>query len=135
MSRPPTRFANVVLRAYPPSFRRDYGAEMTRSIVDLSRHSGLSSWHLSRRIATEAVLVAPRMRMDSLMTRSRVLGAAGTTAVVCLVLLVVAILMVAIGNPIWNLYIASLGLFVAPPVGLIAAALFLRSRRGTPSSP
>lgn len=62
------------------------------------------------------------------MTPSKPLGRPETVAIVCLAFVVVAAVMVAVGDPIWNLYVVSLGLFVALPVGLIAVSIVVRSR-------
>jgi len=68
------------------------------------------------------------------MTTSKPVGQAGTVAIGCSVLVLVAVVMLVVGDPIWNLYVVSLGLFVALPAGLISVGLLLRSRR-SPDDP
>ncbi len=58
--------------------------------------------------------------------RERVLR---SVAVGCLVVFAVSVVMLVVGDPLWNLYVVSLGLFVALPVGLVAGGLLLLSRR------
>lgn len=69
------------------------------------------------------------------MTRSDSVRRAETVAIACLVVVVVAIVMLLVGDPIWNLYVVSLGLFVALPVGLIAVGLLIRSSRRAAARP
>jgi hypothetical protein len=52
----------------------------------------------------------------------------------CLVVFVVSIAMIVLGDPFWNLYLVSLGLLVAPPVGLVAGGLLIWSRRSADQS-
>ena len=52
----------------------------------------------------------------------------------CLAVFVVSIAMIALGDPFWNLYVVSLGLFIAPPVGLVAMGLASWSRRSAAQS-
>ena len=56
----------VVLWAYPRDFRRDYGAEWTRTITDLRVHGGLSRPRLAFRVVIDALSTAPRMRLETL---------------------------------------------------------------------
>jgi hypothetical protein len=50
-------------------------------------------------------------------------------AVGCLVVFVVSITTMVLGDPFWNLYLVAFGLFVAAPVGVVAAMLLFWSRR------
>jgi hypothetical protein len=78
--------------------------------------------------------VRTRVSTDSDVTaaRRRVLRA---VAVGCLVIFIASVVMVVVGDPIWNLYVVSFGLFVAPPVGVVAGGLLLLSRRGSAAGP
>jgi hypothetical protein len=62
----------------------------------------------------------------SLTDRQRVLR---RVAIGCLVVFAASIVTVVLGDPYWNLYFVSLGLFVAAPVGVVAAGLLIRSVR------
>jgi hypothetical protein len=42
---------------------------------------------------------------------------------------VVSITTMVLGDPFWNLYLVAFGLFVAAPVGVVAAMLLFWSRR------
>lgn len=64
----------------------------------------------------------------SLTDRQRVLQ---RIAVGCLVVFVASIVTVVLGDPFWNLYFVSLGLFIALPVGLVTGGLLIRSRRSS----
>ena len=59
-----------MLLAYPPSFRSRYGPEMLRCMRDLRRHGGMGRGRLAAHVAADVLLTAPRMRMESLMTRT-----------------------------------------------------------------
>lgn len=50
-------------------------------------------------------------------------------AAACFVIFVAGVVMIVLGDPYWNLYFVSLGLFIAPPVGLVAVGLLIWSRR------
>lgn len=50
-------------------------------------------------------------------------------AVACLVVFVISVAMLVVGDPFWNLYVVSLGLFVALPVGVVVAFVLMWSRR------
>lgn len=63
------RLRRIVLLAYPASFRRDYGAEVLRCIEDLHRHDGIGRGRLALLVSLDVLLTAPRMRMETLMTR------------------------------------------------------------------
>lgn len=83
MSRPAKRVDRLVLLAYPRSFRHDYGDEITRTLDDLRVHHDVRGWRLGLRIGRDVVATAPRLRLESLMSRNRVLVVVGVlTAVV-----------------------------------------------------
>jgi len=63
------RAYRLALLAYPAAFRRDYGAEMSRTLQDLKNHGGASRWRLAAHVAADVVLTAPAMRLESLMSR------------------------------------------------------------------
>jgi len=92
----PVRFVDrLVLLAYPRSFRRRYGDELTRTIEDLRRHGGVCGWRLGVRITGDVLSTAPRLRLESAMSRSRILVLAGV--------LVAALIAGFAGSPIFLL--------------------------------
>lgn len=92
----------VALLAYPASFRREYGEELTRSLHDLRRHGGMSRTRLCLRIAGDVALTAPQMRLEALMARNTTLA---VTAVVA-----IAVLAAAVGSPIFVLALVPVAL-------------------------
>lgn len=64
----------LVLRAYPRAFRDHYGDEMLRTLEDLRRHSGLSRAQLALHVTRDVVLTAPRLRMEAIVTQTKVLA-------------------------------------------------------------
>lgn len=96
MTSVPGRLSRLVLLAYPPSFRRRYGAEMLRCMRDLRRHGGMGRGRLAAHIAADVLLTAPRMRMESLMNRTIAITLALSAALLlALVVSPVAVLLVA----------------------------------------
>jgi len=90
--RPRRCLDRLVLLAYPRSFRRDYGDEITRTVDDLRRHRGVRGWRLGLRITGDILATAPRLRLESAMTRSRVLPALAVVALVTLTAIVAMVL-------------------------------------------
>lgn len=109
MTRPAV--SRLVLVAYPKSFRRAYGDEVARSVDDLRRHDHVRGLRLWARLAGDVARTAPRMRLESLMSRSHAkpIAIAG--------LLVIAVMAAAIGSPVFLLLIAA-----------VAGLLFLLTR-------
>ena len=70
MTEPAGRLSRLMLLAYPASFRSHYGPELVRCIHDLRRHGGMGRGRLAAHVAADVLLTAPRMRMESLMTRT-----------------------------------------------------------------
>jgi hypothetical protein len=76
----PTFVWRCVLRAYPRSFRDQYGREMTRTLRDMRRYGGISRSRLAGALARDVALTAPRLRMEALMARSKILGVVAIAA-------------------------------------------------------
>lgn len=69
--RPPAAgLLRLALLAYPPSFRKGYGDEMVRCARDLRDYGGMSRGRLGWHVAADVLLTAPRMRLETLMTRT-----------------------------------------------------------------
>lgn len=66
----PGRALRLMLLAYPAAFRRRYGAEMLRCIQDQRRYQEADPVRLALRVAGDVLLTAPRLRMETLMTRT-----------------------------------------------------------------
>ncbi len=80
--RPPAAgILRLALLAYPPSFRKGYGDEMARCVRDLRDHGGMSRGRLGLHVAADVLLTAPRMRLETLMTRTIVVTATIAAAV------------------------------------------------------
>lgn len=91
----------TVLMAYPRDFRSRYGGELARSIDDLRRHGGLGRGRLAARVAGDVVRSAPRMRMETLMARSRFKPIAITAV------LSVGLMAAVVGSPAFLVVIAA----------------------------
>ncbi len=104
------RVARLGLLAYPKSFRRQYGAEWTRTVTDLRTHGGLGRIRLVARVAADVLVTAPRMRWENLMKSSR------------LVLTVI----VAVAAACAALFVAP---FAALPLIVIGAVLYVQATR------
>ncbi len=105
-----TRFARLVLLAYPKSFRREFGAEWLRTVDDMRRHGDRRAVSVAIRVLTDAALTAPSLRWESSMPALK------TTLV-----LVVAVLLgfgLVVGAPL-----------VVIPVVIVGGALLTRARR------
>jgi hypothetical protein len=72
--RTPSGWYRLVLLAYPRAFRKRYGDEMARTVRDLRRHDDLSRPRLAFHVARDVALTAPRLRMEHLMTPTKVLA-------------------------------------------------------------
>lgn len=98
--------ARLVLAAYPRSFRRRYGDEVARSVVDLRRHGGVGRAALAARMALDVARSAPRMRWESLMSRrSRPLAIA--------VVLSVGLAALAVGSPVFVVVLGAVVVLLA----------------------
>jgi hypothetical protein len=82
--RPGRRLDRLVLLAYPRSFRREYGDEITRTIDDLRHHRGVRGWRLGLRVTGDLLAAAPRLRLESSMTKTRALPVLVGVALVAL---------------------------------------------------
>jgi hypothetical protein len=100
------KIARLVLMAYPKSFRREFGAEWSRTIEDMRVHGGHSRARIVGRVLSDAAVTASRMRWENLMGTFKtalviiaaIVGAAalvfGSPAVAMLVVAVVVLLAV-----------------------------------------
>jgi hypothetical protein len=90
----------VALLAYPRSFRRHFGAEWTRTIVDMRTHSHHSATRVGGTVVVEALTTAIRMRWENLMKTTKTLLTVIAAIITLAALLVgseaIAILVVAI---------------------------------------
>ena len=118
MRRRARRIDRLVLLAYPRSFRRDFGDEITRTIEDLRRHRGVRGWRLALRITGDVIATAPRLRLESAMSRTRVPPALIVFALVA----VVAAMSMAFG---------AVAVFLVPLV-VVGAAIILATRHDRP---
>lgn len=81
MSRPATLLFRLAILAFPSEFRREYGADLLRSIDDQHRFGTDPSWRIFVRELTDVAVSAPRMRGASPMTRI-VIALVGTVVAV-----------------------------------------------------
>jgi hypothetical protein len=98
----------LMLLAYPRSFRDQYGEEMLRTLRDLRRHGGMSRPRLALQVARDVVVTAPRLRIEALLTRTKVIAIlslaalaatlfiAGTSRFLLLILVPLALLAIVI---------------------------------------
>ena len=73
------RLARLTLRAYPKTFRRDFGSDYLQAANDLRRHGDHTATRVALRLVGEAMTVAPAMRWENRMRHARsalLLGAA-----------------------------------------------------------
>lgn len=66
---PPATF-RTLLRAYPRSFRDDFGPDMAQLFADRRRHGDLSKNRLVAREALDCLRTAPRLHLENPMTRN-----------------------------------------------------------------
>jgi len=80
--------ARVALLAYPRSFRREYGNEWSRTIVDMATHGQHGAMRVSGTVIAEAFTTAIRMRWENLMkpTKTLLTVVAATIALAALVM-------------------------------------------------
>jgi hypothetical protein len=90
------RLHRLVLFAYPAQFRRDFGAEMARLLIDRRRHEPCSEWQVLLQETVDAVHAAPRMRWESPMTRIVVLAVVGTVAIAAILVAQLALVPLAV---------------------------------------
>jgi hypothetical protein len=90
------RLHRLVLFAYPAQFRRDFGAEMARLLIDRRRHEPCSEWQILLQETVDAVHAAPRMRWESPMTRIVVLAVVGTVAIAAILVAQLALAPLAV---------------------------------------
>ena len=76
------RFHRLLLRAYPPPFRRAFGPAMAQALQDQHRHGGAGAWRLLLRESTAVAATAPKMRWESVMVRITATVVFATAAVV-----------------------------------------------------
>jgi hypothetical protein len=96
------RLYRLVLFAYPPQFRRGFGGEMERLLVDRRRHEACSEWRILLDETVDAVRAAPRMRWESPMNRIVILAVFGTMAIAAALVAQLALLpLAAAGLAAW----------------------------------
>jgi hypothetical protein len=82
--------------AYPAQFRRDFGAEMMRLLIDRRRHEARSQWRILLQETVDAAHAAPRMRWESPMNRIVILAVVGTLAIAAILVAQVALIPLAV---------------------------------------
>jgi hypothetical protein len=108
----------LILRAYPGRFRREFGEEMFRLVVDRRRFEQVPVWRLVLGEITDALRVAPRLRWEeSLMNRAVIVTVLGTAAVAAAIVLRPLVLLPIVG------------------IALIAAVLVVRRDRPIGAGP
>jgi hypothetical protein len=76
------RLHRLILRAYPPGFRREFGEEMFRLVVDRHRFEQIPAWRLLLGEIIDAGRSAPRLRWEeSIVNRVVIVTVLGTAAV------------------------------------------------------
>lgn len=90
------RLFRFVLCAYPPAFRRAFGDEMVRLLIDRRRHEGRSEWRIVLEETVDAAHAAPRMRWESPMKRIVILAVVGTMAIAAIVVAQLALIPIAV---------------------------------------
>jgi hypothetical protein len=86
----------LVLFAYPSQFRRGFGDEMVRLLIDRRRHEGRSEWRILLEEAVDAARAAPRMRWESPMSRIVILAVVGTIAIAATLVAQLALIPIAV---------------------------------------
>lgn len=81
----------LLLRAYPPSFRREFGEQIAQCAQDLRRHAGRPPWRIALYLLADTARTAPRIRLESAMKDSAVVTVGLVGALVVLAL--------AVGSP------------------------------------
>jgi hypothetical protein len=137
----------VALLAYPRQFRRHYGTEWARTLVDLHVHSGHSTPRVAVTVVGEVFTTAVRMRWENLMATTKralmvIIGALalvalmmGSTAIILLIGALVALIGLQVAGkdrPIaadkslttdrWYLWLAGAAVAVAVGFGALATS-------------
>ena len=73
------------MHAYPRWFRNQYGTEIARTLRDMHRYGGMSKSRLMISMARDVALTAPRLRMEALVTHTKILAVVALTALAALV--------------------------------------------------
>jgi hypothetical protein len=90
------RLHRLLLLAYPAQFRRDFGAEMVRLLIDRRRHEARPQWRILLRETVDAAHAAPRMRWESPMNRIVILAVVGTVAIAAILVAQLALIPLAV---------------------------------------
>jgi hypothetical protein len=90
------RLYRLVLLAYPSQFRRGFGVEMVRLLIDRRRHEARSEWRILLEETVDAAHAAPRMRWESPMNRIVILAVVGTAAIAAILVAQLALIPVAV---------------------------------------
>jgi hypothetical protein len=95
----------LLLWAYPPSFRRQFGRDWIQGIRDLRVHMGMSGPGYVLRVLLDLLSTAPRLRWERLMPAPRILLAAAFATLTMFAL--------AVGSPTLTLaFVGLVGLLV-----------------------
>ena len=89
----------IILATYPRAFRREFGAEMAQAMADLRRHRGFGRGRTLAVLVNDVARTAPRMRWESLMSRTRLIALA--------VVLSIGLMAVAVGSPVFLVVIGA----------------------------
>lgn len=109
MSTTANRLYRFVLCAYPAEFRRGFGDEVMRLLIDRRRHEGRSEWRILLEEAVDAAHSAPRMRWESPVNRIVILAVFGTAAIAAVVAAQLALLPIAlVGLAAWFTWVRTL---------------------------
>ena len=96
------RLYRLVLLVYPSQFRRGFGAEMVRLLIDRRRHEARSEWRILLEETVDAAHAAPRMRWESPMNRIVILAVVGTVAIAAILVAQLALIpLAALGLAAW----------------------------------
>jgi hypothetical protein len=90
------RLYRLVLLAYPSQFRRGFGVEMVRLLIDRRRHEARSQWRMLLEETVDAAHAAPRMRWESPMSRIVILAVVGTAAIAAVLVAQLALIPLAV---------------------------------------
>jgi hypothetical protein len=115
------RLYRVVLLAYPSRFRRGFGAEMVRLLIDRRRHEARSEWRILLEETVDAARAAPRMRWESPVNRIVILAVVGTAAIAAILVAHLALILLAVlGLAAWFAWLIAGGAAIAIAIAIPA---------------
>ena len=97
-----TRAYRASLVLYPSSFRREYGDEMVALVEDELQFGSAGAFRTGTRLLSDVARTAPRMRLESNMSRVLLIGIAFGVAAISLL----------IGSPVLVVALAAIALLV-----------------------